>query len=533
MKTYNIFKILSTTVFGLVVVLTGCVKDLNTIPLDKDVLTPNNVYVTADGYKRVLAKVYAGMSVSGQTGPDGNNDLSGLDEGFGQYLRAYWYHQELTTDEAHIAWNDGTIHDFNKMTWSSSSEFVANMYYRAFYQIALCNEFIREASDEKLDERGFSDADKATVRTYRAEARFMRSLSYWHALDLFGSVPFVTEKDQVGSFLPEQISKADLFTYIETELKDIESKLLDPRTNEYGRVDKASAWMVLSKLYLNAEVYIGTPKYTECVSYCNNIIGEGYSLETSYANLFLADNHTATNEIIFAIPFDGNNTRTWGGTTFIINAQVGSGMVAADYGISGGWWGLRARQEFVNNFADHTGATDVRAMFWTTHGLSIDDPFGFESGGYKITKWKNVTSGGQAGVDGTHPDTDFPMFRLADVYLMYAEAVLRGGTGGTTGEALSYANIILTRAYGDASGNITGGELTLSFILAERARELYWEGHRRTDLIRFDKFAGSNYIWQWKGGVQDGVATDMKYNLFPIPSSEMNSNPNLIQNNGY
>jgi hypothetical protein len=532
MKT-TIFKFFASSGLAWFILLTGCVKDLDTVPIDKDVFTPNNVYTSVEAYKQVLAKVYAGMSVSGQQGPSGNGDLQGLDEGFGQYLRAYWYHQELPTDESHISWNDGTIHDFNKMTWSSSSEFVTNMYYRLFYQIALCNEFIRESSDAKIDERGFSESDKTTIQGFRAEARFMRALSYWHALDLFGSVPFVTEEDPVGSYFPEQISKVELFNYIESELLDIESGLPQPRSNEYGRIDRAGAWTLLAKLYLNAEVYTNTSKYTECLTYCNNIIGAGYALESDYQSLFLADNHLATDEVIFAVPFDGDSIQTWGGTTFIINAQVGSGMATADFGIGGGWWGLRARQEFVNNFADHTGATDGRAMFWTDHGLSIDDPFNFEAGGYKVEKWKNVTSGGTAGKNSTHPDTDFPLFRLADVYLMYAEAVLRGGSGGTAGQATGYINLLRERAYGDASGNITGADLNLNFVLAERARELYWEAHRRTDLVRYGRFTGEDYLWQWKGGEQDGVATNGKYNVFPIPASEIGANPNLVQNTGY
>jgi hypothetical protein len=153
--------------------------------------------------------------------------------------------------------------------------------------------------------------------------------------------------------------------------------------------------------------------------------------------------------------------------------------------------------------------------------------------GYAVTKWKNVKSTGGAGSNATHPDTDQPIFRLADAYLMYAEAVLRGGQGGTPATALDYVNQIRTKAYGSTAGNITQDQLTLSFILDERARELYWEGYRRTDLIRYGLFTGSGYIWQWKGGVQAGIATDAKYNLYPIPDADLGANPNLVQNTGY
>jgi len=218
----RIYQKLSVFSAAILMTFASCVNDLNTIPLDKDVITSEAVYSNPENYKHVLAKLYAGLAVSGQQGPSGMNDLSGLDEGFGQYLRAYWYAEELPTDEAVMAWNDKTIRDFHDMDWTSNDEFISNMYYRIFYQISLCNEFIRESSPEKLASRGIPEASRTEIGLYREEARFLRALSYWHALDLFGSVPFVTEKDMVGAFFPEQISRADLFKYVETELLDIE-----------------------------------------------------------------------------------------------------------------------------------------------------------------------------------------------------------------------------------------------------------------------------------------------------------------------
>jgi starch-binding outer membrane protein, SusD/RagB family len=528
MKT--IYKIFSLTVILLSLLITACTKDLDTIPLDDDVLSSAKIYSDYGNYEKVLAKVYAGLAVSGQRGPDGSNDLSGLDEGFGQYTRAYFYAQELPTDEAILGWNDGNLRDYQEMDWSASNEFIFNMYSRIFYQISMCNEFIRETTEDKLSSRGFNDTQKNAIGIFRAEARFLRALSYYHALDMFGSVPFVTEEDLVGSFLPQQISRTDLFDYVETELLAAESELLPAKTNVYGRVDQAASWMLLARLYLNAEVYGKTAMYTQAVTYSKKVIDAGYTLETNYARMFMADNHTA-NGIIFAIPYDGTETKTWGGTCFIINAQVGGSMLPADFGISGGWWGLRAKPQFVDKFP--TDDSDKRKMFWTNgQSKDINDMFNFNHG-YAVTKWKNKTSSGQAGVNGTHPDTDQPLFRLADAYLMYAEAVLRGGTGGDLNAAVGYINQIRTVAYGNGSGNIAQNQLTLDFILDERARELYWEGYRRTDLIRYGRFTGGTYIWQWKGGVQAGTATDDKYNLFPIPDADLGANPNLVQNEGY
>lgn len=531
MKT-KYFKILLTVIIALMVPVSSCVKDLDTIPIDPDVITSATVYKDAEAYRQVLAKCYAGLALSGQQGPNGNPDISGIDEGFSQYLRQYWLAQELTTDEAVISWNDGTLKDYHYQTWTSTGEFIRALYNRLYYQVTLCNEFIRESSDAKLSERGITGSNLTAVQTYRAEARFLRAFSYWHAIDLFGNVPFVDETNEVGKFFPVQKSRADMYAYVEKELLEIEPILLDSKTNEYGRVDKAAAWMLLGKLYLNAKVYIGEDKNTECLTYIKKVIASSYSLEPTYANLFLADNNLCS-EIIFPITFDGVHTKTWGGTTFIINAGVGGSMVPADFGIAGGWAGTRTTPQFVDKFIDITGATDKRAMFHTAgQSKSISDIFTFTDG-YGIKKWKNKTRAGVTGTDLTHPDTDFPVFRLADAYLMYAEAVLRGGSGGDLTSALGYVNAVRARAYGNTTGNITSDQLTLNFILDERARELYGECHRRTDLIRFGRFSTSSYVWEWKGNVKTGISTDSHLDLFPIPSTDMGANPNLVQNPGY
>jgi hypothetical protein len=183
-------------------------------------------------------------------------------------------------------------------------------------------------------------------------------------------------------------------------------------------------------------------------------------------------------------------------------------------------------------------APDARNMFHTDgQQIDVDDMFEFTHG-YALTKWKNVTSVCDTCLPSNnhavHMHTDFPMFRLADAYLMYAECVLRGGTGGDAGTALDYVNAVITRAYnGDVSSNISAGDLTLDFILDERGRELFWEAQRRTDLVRFDKLTSADYIWQWKGGVPAGRGVDDKYNIFPIPDSDIGANPNLTQNTGY
>jgi hypothetical protein len=525
MKRYKIFLVALVALIA----INACVKDLDVLPSDPRIVTSATLYNDPDAWKMVLAKCYAGLAVSGQQGPAGKPDISDIDEGFSTYLRQYWCATELPTDEAVISWNDAGLKDYHNQNWSSSNPFITAMYNRIYYQISLLNEYIRAIYAKK---DGLPTDLQTQVSGYLAEARFLRAFSYWNALDLFGSVPFVTEADAVGAFMPKQISKADLFSYIESELIAIENELAAPKTNEYGRVDQAAAWTLLAKLYLNAEVYIGSPKYTECLTYCNKVIGSDYSLDPVYKNMFMADNQNSP-EIIFPVEFDGNSTRSWGGMTFIVHAQVGGSMSAASFGIDNGWGGTRTTRALVEKFADPSGATDKRAMFHTDgQALDIANLSTFTDG-YAITKFSNMTSTGDAGSNATYVDTDYPVFRLADVYLMYAEALLRGGTGGTTDEALGYVNDLRGRAYGDDSGDILPGALTLDFILDERARELYWEGHRRTDLIRYGLLTSGDYLWPWKGGVAEGMATDTKYNLMPIPASDLGANPTLTPTPGY
>ena len=727
-------KILITSVLLLGAV--GCFKDLDTVPLDPDILSSSAVYKNPAAYEQVLAKLYAGLALSGQQGPAGQSDISGLDEGFGQYLRGFWYHEELPTDEAVIGWNDQTIKDFHAQSWTSGDGFIYAFYSRLFVQISITNEYIRETTDAKLDSRGADAALKSTVKRYRAEARFLRALSYWHALDNFRNVPFATENDVLGNFVPTQAKPEDLFKYIESELKAIEPDLADPRTNPYGRADKAAAWMLLAKLYLNAEVYIQEAHYTDCLTYCEKILAAGFELEPNYANLFLADNHKSK-EIIFPVTFDGINTRTYGGTTFIIRAGIGGSMIPEDSGVDGGWGGTRAPKQLIQKFPSDltgvvvdfnpgltvsypklyvpgshqgfdatqtsnslaatattgtnskifeghkyfpasntgilfttipsntgppkygdngangsletggdtimipdaglhfikvnlnnktytiekrqwsiigtaTGGVDVnltwdptlevlvantplvigsfkfrsnqddavnlgdngadglmelngaevqivkdggykvsldvdkpdytyqvkltsfdhRGMFYTDgQNLEINDLTLFTEG-YAVNKFKNLTSTGAQGSDTYYADTDFPMFRLADVYLMASEAILRT-PGGDKNKATDYFNVVRTRAFTSTSGNFAAADLSLPVILDERARELYWECHRRTDLVRFGQFTDGTYLWDWKGGAQAGTTVPSFRNIYPIPAQDLGANPSLKPNPGY
>ena len=521
------FCILVVSVF----LLTSCEKDLDQYPNTES--TSESVYTTVANYQSVLAKLYTSFVTTGQERGGGDADLS---SNSGQdYMRCFFNLQECGTDEVASTWLEGDkVTDLTYLSWDANDPWVSDMYYRIYYTIALCNEFLRNATDEKI--AGFTEDEQGAIVHYRAEARFLRALAYYHALDLFRNIPFVTEADPVGAYAPPRYDAQQVFDYIESELKDIDPDLLSSSETEYGRASKAAAWTLLAKLYLNAEVYTGTDHYTDCISYCNKVISEGgFSLESDYKKLFNAENNNRTNEIIFPLPVDAENTVSWGSTTYIICGEVSNtsdDQNPDDYGVTSGWGMFRVRGELPALYDD----TDGRRLFFTEGQTQYLDEIDNQSYGYFMSKWTNLTDAGEAAsntVDGG-VNTDFPLFRLADVYLMLAESVTRGGSGSSSATALALVNELRARAYGDnyeTSGKLAAADLTTDFILNERARELSWEGTRRTDLIRYGKFTTDSYLWQWKGGVKDGRAVDSKYNFYPIPTSDLTANPNLYNEN--
>ncbi|MFT4061449.1 MAG: RagB/SusD family nutrient uptake outer membrane protein [Edaphocola sp.] len=526
------YKYLMTAALGISLLASSCTKDLDRQPFVEE--TSESVYKDPAKIYGVLAKLYAGLTLAGQAS-SGQDDISSNDGGTTVFFRNFWVANELSTDEAVIAWADGDLPSVHTMTWTASNDKLQYWYTRIMYEVGLCNEFLRQTTDDKMAENGITGSDLEAVHTYRAEARFLRALAYWYGIDSYGSLPFVDENSDVGAFEPSPVSRADLFAYVEAELQDIETALPDARANEYGRADKGCAWMLLAKLYLNARVYTGTERAADCITYCNKIIGSSaYNLNSTYAHVFMTDNQTTSNEIIFPVRSNGLYSQSYGNSTFLIHAKIGGSMNAADWGVASGWGGLRTTKSFVEKFSDISGNTDQRAMFYTDgQELEINSIATFTDG-YAIKKFSNLSSTGVEGSDpaGNFCDLDFPLFRYADVLLMYAEAYLRGG-GGDAATALGYVNQVRERAYGNTDGDIAAADLTLDFMLDERARELYWEGHRRSDLIRFGKFTGADYIWPWKGGSKDGASVGDYRALFPIPTSELNLNSNMVQNPGY
>jgi hypothetical protein len=512
--------------------LTACKKQLDQYPANGE--TADKVYSTVAGCKGVLAKVYGAYSLPGQDG-DNIADLTGIKADFSDFIRVYFNLQELPTDEVVCSWGDNGVQDFHNINWSSNNVYVKGLYSRSLFQITMANEFVRNTTDDLLSKRGITGDSAKTVKYFRAEARFLRAFQYWVLLDMYGNPPFVTENDPIGTFLPPQKKAADIFTFIESELKAIEPLMIAPKMNEYGRADQAAVWALLARLYLNAKTYTGTERYSDAITYSSKVIGASYSLNPTYKKLFMADNNLNNPEIILPICYDGVNSHSWGGTTFIIESSCGGGIVApATQGVSGnsGWAGNRSTKALPLAFGDYSGNADKRAQF---AGSKLDiDAVGTFTDGLSVKKFTNMKSDSTIPAylgDGGYCSTDFPLFRLAEQYLIYIEAVLKGGTGGSTATALTYFNNLRDRAYGNTNNRL--GAITMSDLQNERQRELYWECCRRTDLIRWGLFTTNTYLWPWKGGVKAGMGVDSHYNLYPIPSTDIVSNTNMKQNSGY
>ena len=533
MKKFKINVVLLTVLVG----LSSCTKDLDVLPKDPTVQTADAFYAQPGAYKQALAGVYGNLSLTGTQGA-GSSSLQGLDAGTSQFGRCLWYLQDLTTDEALWSYeHDPGVPELQRNIWTSTNPVILGMFSRSMVEVAFVNDFLKNTTPDVLSKRGVTDPTLlGQITDYRNEVRVLRALAYYQLMDLFGKAPFVTENDPVNTAGPEY-NRQQLFSFIESELNAVLPSLKPAKTNEYGRVDQAVAQMILAKIYLNAEVYIGTPKYTECLAQCNAIIAGGYTLNTNYLNNFNADNNTSP-EMIFTLQSDGTYTQNYGPTTVFVNGEVGSiEQNGAALGVSSGGWGgaLRLRKEFVQKFDGAAFASDARNTIFhaPARTLNIAD-IGNKDQGYLLQKFSNKTAAGGTGINSTFVDTDFPLFRLADVYLMYAECALRGASGASNAQALTYVNALRERANnGSTAADIASGDLTLDFILDERARELHWESHRRQDLIRFNKFTGGAYNWAWKCNGSTGVAISDNLKLFPIPASSLASNPNLTQNPGY
>ena len=515
------FKLLA---FAAVVMLStqSCLRDLDTEP-KYDMTLEYILQQDPKAVEGMLSRLYASFALSSVKGP-GDSDISGADPGESPFIRGLVNLQDFTADGMKNRWGDNGLDQLTTTSnWTDNNKFFKYAYDRIYYTVPQATNLILIM---KSDNVKYQNKEQVV-----SELRFLRALSYYYLIDLFGKGVLVNDETfNTSTPLPEA-SRTELFTFVETELKDIEGKL--PAQNSYARANKSAARMLLAKLYLNAEVYTGTPRYNDAASYINKVISEGgYQLEGNFRKNFSADNNTSK-EIIFPLIADAASSQSYGNTTYIVNGSISTDtMTPADFGATDGWAGHRATKAWYGLFAGSAAglqsSPDVRAkLFWSAgHNWEMND-YKTWTDGFPSDKFWNKNSDG-SGSATSFSSTDFPLFRLSDAYLIYAECAVRGAAGTSMGQAITYFNQVRTRA-----GAPVVSVLSLDEVLNERGRELGLEGVRRQDLIRFGKFTGGSYLWPWKGGVKNGTAISDNYKLFPIPSTALQANPNLTQNPGY
>ncbi len=543
MKRY----IYSLAIAASALTMTSCLGDLDTLPLNSTDKTASESYSTKEGLVQGLAYIYGSYSLVSQNDP-GSSDISVSDAGQSELVRQYVVLNEMSADAFKCTWGDSYISETQYGSWTSASNSATvAVYTRGLVTITRANEYLAQTKGSTIE--GASQL--------RAEARFLRAYAYWMLLDLYGNPPFATEEN-IGGDYPTQIGRSALFEWVESELKDImngEEKL--PETNTYPRVSKGAAQALLARMYLNAEVYTGKARWQEAKDAAAATIAMGYQLCPVYEQLFLQDNSenaNANQEMIFAVSYDSDKTQSWGGTTHLISGALDDGAssaIAAAMGYPEGsmisrerWNGYHVPDEYVAYFdlqgVDWSGSgigydkanSDKRAFFANT-GCKKDFAIDDVKTGWRCWKWSSRNSDGSLTSTDAYSklsSADFPMIRLAEMYLIYAEAQTRiDGTQTTDGTAVKYINELRTRA-----GVSTVSYVDLDFILQERARELMWEGHRRVDLIRYGYFTSAQFPWPYKGGVPNGKVSLPSYRtIYPLLQSDVTANPNLKQNPGY
>ncbi len=541
----------------------SCTGDLDLAPNNPNLI--NGGDLTEADYTGLLNKCYGGLAFSGQTGPNGDCDISGLDGGTSQYTRALFMMNEFTTDEVIWIWPDNGVIDLVTNTWGKDNGNIFGTYSRLYSHIAVCNDFIRQAKTSENKE----------VQKMVLEARALRAMSYYWVIDIFGQGSYVLDTDPLFTS-PEQKSREFLYNWLDGELDEIETQFKEefPENQvDYGHVGIDGVQALHARLCLNARVYTGSSDnagYNKCSTLCQEIIdrhlGGGFNgsgLAEHYLYLFCADNDKympggsdkAENEILWGIPYEASNTQAYGGTQFLIAASTCNGssaddgyMSASAYGINNPWKCMHATQQFSDKFS--ANAADVRWSIWgkETANSMFPGTYGFQkanagyskfSNGYAVIKFTNIYSGTNGNFTNslnnnraeTWVDTDLPLIRLADVYLMYAESYIMAHAGDES-KALTYVNYVRERA---GISDWTSADLKADNILDERCRELYWELTRRSDLVRHGKFSGNAYNWAFKGSeLALSGQTFLSYmDLMPIPTNIIAAQPTFNQNPGY
>lgn len=523
---------------------TSCVNDL-----DKEPISPKiDLEVNNDG---LLNKCYANFGINGNgsgSNSDDDCDVKGFsDNGMTGLVRAMWCINELPTDEATCNWGDG-LQELNSAKFDPSHPWMKLYFTRLTLGITFCNQYLEVAGGE--------DATKT------AECRFLRAMQYYLLMDAYGNVPFSESMAK-----PEQKSRKDMYEWLVKELTEIEPNLSEPRVKtgsdaDYGRVDKAACWLLLSRLYLNAEVYTGTAEWAKAKEYAKKVMDSPYDINTdgtadgkwsAYQMVFMGDNDksSAHKELIFPIVNISGKTASYGNSLFLIAGtftptyNVNPDDPAGSNGVVGQQWqGLHPRTALLKKFFPNSVAPEVpsyemtkkanddRAIFWGKDRPYEIDNITQDKYGYGVCKFINYNSDGSSHVDPSFADMDWPFMRAAEAYLNFAEADARLNGGNTTADGTKILNTLRTRAH--ATTRPESSSYSLNEICDEWAREFYFEGLRRTTLIRFNLFGGNTgYNWDWKGGEKAGTTIESYKNVCPIPLTQIQSNSNLHQNPGY
>ncbi len=540
-------------------ICSACLGDLNTKPLNETDFTSENAYENPSSYLNALAYINGYYMLVGQNDA-GSNDLGFSDAGQSEFLRQWLNLNEMTCDALKCVWGDSYLTDLQHDSWGAgTNDAMVAVYTRAVKAIALVNEYLLQTTDSKLEDRGQSNL-KPTVAGYRAEARFHRAMFFYILMDEFGNPPFPMPEN-IGGENPSRIERAELFTWLENELLELgsdESAMPAKRTAPSPRPTTVSVCALLSRMYLNADVYTGTPRWQDAKDASQKVIEMGYSIHPVYSDLFRQDNSTsgaAENEFIFAVAYDRVKTQSWGGTTTLTSASLSEDANIAlgqHFGLdkinAENWAGYHVPADYVARF-ELTGVewgneknvfgydrekSDKRAFF-TNYKCKEAFDGSLQSTGWLCWKFTGMNSKDemvQTPGEGDYKlsSTDMPVFRLAEMYLNYAEADARLNGGEVSDEiAKGYLKELRDRA-----GVTLPSDITLDWLLDERAREFMWEGHRRVDLIRYGYFTDINYPWTLKGGILNGKVSIPEYRkIFPIIQSDLSSNSNLIQNPGY
>ena len=554
-------KLYRILVVALVAVFTcSCLQDLNTVPMDETVSAADDAYANPDSYLAGLAYINAYYNFV-SAGDPGASDLDFDDAGQSELIRQWTNLNELSVDTFKCVWGDDYVTDiqYDKWTTADNAALVA-VYTRCMKGVTLVNEYLAQTTPELIAERG-QQSIASTVAQYRAEARFHRAMFYWMLMDCYGNPPFATYENISEGTLPKQLGRAELCKWLIGELTELAESDDMPAvgTVPYPRATKGAVSALLAEIYLNAEVYTGEAKWSEAKQAAADVIGMGYTLEPKYENLWKQDNTTngaAEHEFIFAIEYDKDHAQSWGGTT-----TLGSAFMSADVNqrladllgtggvgiIPENWNGYHVSNEYVSFFnlnnVDWSGKgfgydreTSDKRAFFINEGVKEFSQTGEGpvSTGWRCWKFSGLYTDGHVNDDTVDnykfSSMDYPIFRLAEMYLIYAEADARLNGGKVTDtKAIEYVKALRDRAGVDMPEDID-----LDFLLDERARELMLEGHRRTDLIRYGYFTSMQFAWPYKAGVKNGKATIPSYmTVFPIILSDRTANLTLVQNEGY